>query len=212
MVVATRSKNVGGDKHHAGLKFPPLPMKRKTNHKTRRKTRHQTKPPIQKLDRLIVCFDEASNGIDDVRNYKQLRKVRGWRRMLSTHHVHEFKHGGLTYRTMEHAIAAEMVGIQDKAASLVFSKESGTVLGMCGTGRDARAQQRTLVFTTASNMEKWRHVEHEVVATIARAKFSQCPAASKVLKQTGNAELWTLDGDRQDHLERIRNALVSTHV
>jgi predicted NAD-dependent protein-ADP-ribosyltransferase YbiA (DUF1768 family) len=141
--------------------------------------------------------------------YASLRSRHGWRRVLSNFNECPFKHGGRTYRTVEHAFQAEKIRLADPAAADTFAVESGSELAL-GDGLAAR-KQRKLVRLTAAQLALWDSSSAAAMERIQRAKFSACPAAAATLLDTGRAQLWHIVPRGQPvrfvGLERVRAEL-----
>jgi predicted NAD-dependent protein-ADP-ribosyltransferase YbiA (DUF1768 family) len=148
----------------------------------------------------------------DGRGYRELDKHKDWRRVLSNFHLHPFKYGMFTYRSIEHAFQSmKFLTCGEKDAAFKFTMESGH--DICrGDGKVARAN-RKLVLLNADQLAKWDAISFETMGKIAEAKYASDSYAREILRLTGRAQLWHagLRGApdvRFTHLERIRESLL----
>lgn len=143
--------------------------------------------------------------------YAALASHPHWRRTLSNFHLSPFTFEGSTYRTIEHAFQAKKIAIADPAKAAEFTVESGSELGARGDGLAAR-KQRKMVKLTAAQIAEWNSISAAVMGSIQRAKFVQCAAAARVLRDTQRAQLWHVvpraKPVRFVHLEQIRADLI----
>lgn len=152
----------------------------------------------------------ANEYVHDVTIYAGLPK--DFRKMLSNFHVAPFEYEGLTFRTIEHAFQAKKIALENVAIAYKFTVESGDIIGQ---GDGAMAQKhRKLVMLDKAQLACWDHIKEDIMYEAALAKYTQNPEAARVLKATGNAELWHIVSRRQPvrfkHLEKIRNQLKNT--
>lgn len=151
---------------------------------------------------------------EQVRNpdaYALLSTIPDWRRVLSNFHFCPFRWEGATYNTIEHAFQAAKIALVDPVKARQFTVESGTALGR-GDGKAAQKARR-LVVLGAQQLQLWDALSAYVMATLQTQKFAACPEARRVLRATGNAQLWHLMRQRGQpsrlvrfaHLEDIRN-------
>lgn len=148
----------------------------------------------------------ANEYVSNPRDYLALSRVPHWRRTLSNFHVAPFQWGGLTWNTIEHAFQASKISLSNPTVAYTFALESGSVLSR-GDGKAAQAQ-RKIVRLGPGELSHWDSVKGAVMASISRAKYSQCQEAREVLLLTGNAELWhgapRVAPSRMWHLEELR--------
>lgn len=145
-------------------------------------------------------------------DYVELARVPHWRRVLSNFHECSFTYRGKRYGTIEHAFQARKIELADPAAAASFALDSGSELAS-GDGKAAR-KARKLVVLTAAQLREWDGMKDSVMAEIAVAKYRACEEARRVLKLTGQAQLWhaapRMAAVRFKHLERIRAGLASS--
>ena len=143
--------------------------------------------------------------------YAALASHPNWRRTLSNFHLSPFKFEGRTYRTIEHAFQAKKIALADPARAAEFTVESGTELGARGDGLAAR-KQRKMVKLSPAQIAEWDSISDGVMASIQKAKFTQCTEAARVLLDTQRAQLWHVvprsAAVRFSGLERIRDDLL----
>jgi hypothetical protein len=92
----------------------------------------------------------------------------------------------------------------------LFSINSGSKIGT-GNGSDAR-KARKIVLLDKKTIDQWNARSELVMEKIAQAKYAVCPDAQRVLKATGQAELWHIilrskHMIRFHHLERLRESM-----
>ena len=153
---------------------------------------------------------DPGKGVNEVGNpkdYKELKKIDDWRKMLSNFHVCPFKYDGHMFNSIEHAFHYKKIEIVDKKKAFDFTLDSKSALGK-GTGEDARAK-RKMVVLNERQISEWNKMSMNVMAEAAKEKYKQCPEAMDMLKKTKDAELWHIAGRGQPnvrflHLEKIR--------
>ena len=71
------------------------------------------------------------------------------------------------------------------------------------------SKNRKIAILDKKNIIKWAQINNQVMEQAAIEKYKSCPEAMKVLKATGDAQLWHIVSRKQpvrfEHLERIRN-------
>jgi ribA/ribD-fused uncharacterized protein len=143
--------------------------------------------------------------------YKDLKAIKGWRRILSNFAVTPFTWKGKRWNTVEHAFqAAKFESIAPELFDS-FSLDSGSELSRSG-GDAARSERKALVFTPAQKAA-WDARSAEVMRELWQAKFSQDKEAQRALLLTRTAQLWhaapRTPKVRWDGLEEIRSVLAA---
>jgi predicted NAD-dependent protein-ADP-ribosyltransferase YbiA (DUF1768 family) len=148
----------------------------------------------------------------DGRGYRELDQHEHWRRVLSNFHVHPFKYGAFTYRSIEHAFQSMKFRLSgEKEVAFKFTIESGDAIGQ-GDGLIAR-KNRKLVKLGQEELARWDVISCEMMGKIAEAKYAADDYAREILRLTRNAQLWHMGlrgapDVRFVHLERIRESLL----
>ena len=144
--------------------------------------------------------------------YKELKAIKGWRKILSNFAGTPFVWKGKRWNTVEHAFQASKFETLAPELFDSFSLSSGSELGKAG-GDAARSERKALVFTSAQKAE-WDSKSASVLRELWGAKFSQSEEARRVLLLTGNAQLWhaahRIPKVRWEELEAIREKLRET--
>lgn len=143
--------------------------------------------------------------------YKELSKIKDWRKLLSNFHVYPFKYDGYTWNSIEHVFQAKKIEIVSAAMAFKFTRESGSELGL-GDGLMAR-KNRKLVMLSGNQLRQWNEMKDMIMREAAIEKYKACEEALNVLKLTGEAELYHLEilrGKASNmihfkHLEDIRS-------
>jgi predicted NAD-dependent protein-ADP-ribosyltransferase YbiA (DUF1768 family) len=141
--------------------------------------------------------------------YKELNKIKDWRKILSNFYISEFTYNNKIYNSVEHAFQAKKIELVNKDKAYLFCKNSGDVIGI-GDGLTAR-KNRKLVILTSEDLQKWDDIKYKIMEDILLAKFTQVPIAKQVLLLTQTAIL--LHGTRgtpiarQYELENVRNKI-----
>lgn len=152
--------------------------------------------------------------VGDPSEYTELKKIVGWRKVLSNFHVDPFVHkDGKTYMTIEHAFQAAKIALADPKKAELFTVESGDKIGL-GDGKMAQSK-RKLVKLTPDQLAVWDSMSENVMREAAIEKYKASASARDVLKKTNRAQLWHLMTQRGQqsklvrfgHLEDIRNGL-----
>jgi predicted NAD-dependent protein-ADP-ribosyltransferase YbiA (DUF1768 family) len=145
----------------------------------------------------------------DYNIYKELNKIKDWRKILSNFYISEFTYDNKIYNSVEHAFQAKKIELVDKDKAYWFCKNSGHIIGI-GDGLTAR-KNRKLVILTSADLQRWDDIKHKVMEAILLAKFTQVSIAKQVLLLTQTAIL--LHGTkgipitRQYELENVRNKI-----
>ncbi len=153
---------------------------------------------------------KGANEIGDPNRYKELSDVKDWRKVLSNFHVHPFKYDGYTWNTIEHVFQSKKIGLVNPDMAFQFTRESGSALGM-GDGLMAR-KNRKLVVLSSDQLKVWDEMKDCIMREAAIEKYKACGEALRILKLTGEAELYHLEVARGKpsklvrfgHLEYIR--------
>lgn len=148
--------------------------------------------------------------VNDAKVYEELRHIKDWRKVLSNFHMFPFKYKDYTYNTIEHVYQSQKIALVCPEKAYLFTLESGDDIGK-GDGCIARKNRKLIVINT-DMLSKWSKLKDEVMYEAAISKYKTCPEASKILRSTGEAELWHLVcrskyHDRFEHLERVRDIL-----
>jgi predicted NAD-dependent protein-ADP-ribosyltransferase YbiA (DUF1768 family) len=146
----------------------------------------------------------------DENAYEELKKIKDWRKVLSNFHFHPFIYKGHTYNTIEHVYQSQRIGLVCSEKAYLFTLESGDEIGQ-GDARVAR-MNRNMIKLSKDMLKKWDAIVDEVQYEAALSKYNACLEASKILRATGEAELWHLVSRskthlRFTHLERLRAIL-----
>ncbi len=143
-------------------------------------------------------------------DYSPLAQIPRWRQVLSNFSDDcDIRHGGLTYRTMEHAFQAAKIAMVDPAAALEFALESGSTLSR-GCGADAQ-KQRKMRKLDADQLRTWDRSQPRLLLELWRHKARHCPLFRAVLSATNDAQLWHVQNRkpavRWKDLEHVRSCL-----
>ena len=145
--------------------------------------------------------------INNEEEYKELNKIKNFRRYLSNFDECEFKYKGYTYNTIEHAFQGAKITLADKEKGYKFTKDSGDKIGL-GDGLMAR-KNRKLVKLNEKEIKEWNKIKEKVMYEIALEKFKTCKKQLDILQKTGKCELWhtipRMKPMRCYYLEKIRN-------
>ncbi len=148
----------------------------------------------------------ANEVVSNPADYTELAKIKDFRKVLSNFHYCPFVFEGKTYNTIEHVFQSKKIALVDPIKASYFTRESGHIIGQ-SDGLVAQ-QNRKLVILEKGNVIKWAQMSDRVMEQAAVEKYRQCPDARKILKLTGNAQLWHIVARKQPvrfkHLERIR--------
>jgi len=137
--------------------------------------------------------------VSDKSVYAALAAIPHWRRRLSnfdTEVTFEWEGAcgihfpaGTRWRSIEHAFQGAKTALKDMDKARLFTVNSGSPLGL-GTGADAQ-KKRKMVLLTAAELAHWDSIRDEIMASAARAKYTQHPnsLAAQALRATGRAEL-----------------------
>jgi predicted NAD-dependent protein-ADP-ribosyltransferase YbiA (DUF1768 family) len=152
----------------------------------------------------------ANEFVKDVKEYEELEKTRDWRKVLSNFHMFPFNYREYTYNTIEHVYQSQKIALVSPEKAYLFTLESGDDIGK-GDGCVAR-KNRKLVILDNFVLIKWSKMRSDVMYEAALSKYKGCREASKILRATGDAELWHLvcrssTHDRFIHLEKARSDL-----
>ena len=142
--------------------------------------------------------------------YFELNRIEHWRRKLSNFWIAPFDWKGHRWNTVEHAFQAAKFMDNHMNIAYQFTLDSGSALGRDG-GLAAR-KQRKAVILSAEELKLWDAKKWGIMKELWLAKFSQNPELLRVLKETGNAELWHYAGrgggvERWFGLEELRKEL-----
>lgn len=154
--------------------------------------------------------------------YTELSKVPKWRTMFSNFDVAPFEWTGegvlakpfpvgTRWNTIEHVLQGAKFRHYGFKEADKFTMNSGDPIGL-GDGVMAQSKSKLKLI---SDMSDWNDLSWKVMASAARAKYSQNPDSLRVLKLTGNAKLMHLVTQRGKpselvefkHLEEIREEL-----
>ena len=142
--------------------------------------------------------------------YEELKKIKDWRKVLSNFHFHPFTYKGFAYNTIEHVYQSQRLGLVCSEKAYLFTLESGDEIGK-GDGCVAR-MNRNMIKLDKKTIAKWAGMIDDVQYEAALSKYNACSEAAKILRATGDAELWHLVSRskthlRFTHLERVRAIL-----
>ena len=150
---------------------------------------------------------KGSHEIGDPSNYPGLSL--DFRRTLSNFHIAPFTCGGRTYKSIEHYFHATKVALVDPEYAYKFCVESGDVIGLCEEGMKVKiwgGKKHVKLDDQQRNI--WATMRYSAMKEAALAKYEQNEDYAKVLRATGNAELWhrgpRIAPERFFHLEEIR--------
>lgn len=147
---------------------------------------------------------------NDETAYEELKKIKDWRKVLSNFHFHPFTYKGHTYNSIEHVYQSQRIGLVCSEKAYLFTLESGDEIGK-GDGLVAR-KNRNMIKLDKKTIAKWVGMIDDVQYEAALSKYNACADAAKILRATGDAELWHLVSRskthlRFTHLERVRAIL-----
>ena len=97
----------------------------------------------------------------DYNIYKELNKIKDWRKILSNFYISEFTYDNKIYNSVEHAFQAKKIELVDKDKADWFCKNSGHIIGI-GDGLIAR-KNRKLVILTSENLQIWNNIKHKIM-------------------------------------------------
>jgi len=143
--------------------------------------------------------------VKDVSNYRELNKIKHWRKILSNFYVSPFLYENKEWNTVEHAFQSKKIALQSMEKADWFHKHSGHAIGQ-GDGFIAR-KNRKIMILSPENLERWDFMKKDILEKILLAKFSQDKLCKKTLISTLDAELWHSvhsDPVRQFELENVR--------
>ena len=154
--------------------------------------------------------------------YTELSKVPNWRKMFSNFDVAPFEWTGegvlakpfapgTRWNSIEHAFQGSKFKHYGFKEADKFTISSGDPIGQ-GDGAMAQSKRKLKLIP---DMSDWNDLSWKVMASAARAKYSQNPDRLRVLKLTGNAKLMHMVTQRGKpselvqfkHLEEIREEL-----
>ena len=147
--------------------------------------------------------------VQDPKNYKELSKIKDWRKILSNFYEAPFVYNDVTYNTVEHAFQAAKIGLVNDEDAYTFTMDSESALGM-GSGEEARKNRKMHVLNKVQ-IGKWNKIKDIIMEDIVREKFNQVEEAKRVLLLTQCAELWHTvmrsKPIRSFYLENVRDEL-----
>jgi len=154
--------------------------------------------------------------------YTELSKVPNWRKMFSNFDVAPFEWtgegvlakpfpAGTKWNSIEHAFQGSKFKHYGFKEADKFTMGSGDPIGQ-GDGAMAQSKRKLKLIP---DMSDWNDLSWKVMASAARAKYSENPDRLRVLKLTGNAKLMHMVTQRGKpselvefkHLEEIREEL-----
>ncbi len=154
--------------------------------------------------------------------YTELSKIPKWRSMFSNFDVAPFEWtgedvlakpfpAGTRWNSIEHVFQGSKFRHYGFKEADKFTMNSGDPIGL-GDGAMAQSKRKLKLI---SDMSDWNDLSWKVMASAARAKYSQNPDRLRVLKLTGNAKLMHMVTQRGKpselvefkHLEEIREEL-----
>lgn len=148
----------------------------------------------------------ANEVVSNPADYKELAKIKDFRKVLSNFHYYPFVFEGKTYNTIEHVFQSKKISLVDPIKASYFTREFKHPIGQ--SDGSVAQHNRKLVILDKGNVAKWAQMSQMVMEQAAVEKYRQCPEAMNVLKLTGNAQLWHITPRKQpvrfEHLERIR--------
>lgn len=170
------------------------------------------------MDRFVFYSGSADkapgrgvNEIGDPSKYKELSKIKDWRKVLSNFHVFPFKYDGNTWNSIEHVFQSKKIKLVDPIRSFEFTIESGSEIGL-GDGKVAQ-RNRKIVVLSGEQLKIWDGMKDRIMSEAAIEKYKVCCEALNILKLTNEAELYHIERSRGKpsklvhfkHLEEIRN-------
>jgi predicted NAD-dependent protein-ADP-ribosyltransferase YbiA (DUF1768 family)/DNA-directed RNA polymerase subunit E'/Rpb7 len=154
--------------------------------------------------------------------YTELSKIPKWRSMLSNFDVAPFEWtgedvlakpfaSGTRWNSIEHVFQGSKFRHYGFKEADKFTMNSGDPIGL-GDGAMAQSKRKLKLI---SDMSDWEDLSWKVMASAARAKYTQNPDRLRILKLTGNAKLMHMVTQRGKpsnlvefkHLEEIRGEL-----
>lgn len=172
------------------------------------------------MDRFVFYSGSADkkpgNGVNesgDPSKYKELSKIKDWRKVLSNFHVYPFKYDGYTWNSIEHVFQSKKISLVDPKRALMFTIESGSEIGL-GDGKMAQ-RNRKLVVLSREHLKIWDEMKDMIMREAAIEKYKACSEALNILKLTNEAELYHFERSRGKpsklvhfkHLEEIRSTI-----
>ncbi len=167
----------------------------------------QLEQSVFKVDRKSKHEDPGkgeSEILIDTDDFTELKKVKHWRRLLSTSHECDFTHNQRRYRTIEHAIQSRKLSSIDEKVGFKFSLDSNSGLSK-GTSVQAitSGNKKTL---SVEQLNMWMEVKDAVINEILMDKYSQCEVPRNVLLLTQNSQIFEQEV-RMYPLEQVREQL-----
>lgn len=148
--------------------------------------------------------------VSDPDLYKELRSLKGWRKVLSNFAQTPFQWKDHQWISVEHAFQAAKYETVDPEFFLSFSLDSGSDLSKAD-GSEAQKQRKAIKFTKEQQVA-WDARKDDLMAELWLAKFTQNEEAKRVLLATGTAQLWHVTPrpsvkERWELLELLREEL-----
>lgn len=149
----------------------------------------------------------ANEYVEDSDSYKELSKIKNWRKMLSNFHEYQFEYDGKKYNSIEHAFQGTKFSIFNEEIGKLF--EVGNEIGELYS-LEARKNRKKIVLDY-DQLYMWNIMSADIMYEISLEKYKQCLESKNMLKMTNNAELWHIQlrniPIRFIHLEKIRDLI-----
>lgn len=148
--------------------------------------------------------------VKDENLYDELNNIKDWRKVLSNFHIFPFQYKDYTYNTLEHLYQSQKIALVSPEKAYLFTLESGDAIGK-GDGSIAR-KNRKIIILDDDILKIWSNIKNDIIFEASISKYKSCDEASRILKATGDAELWHLvcrskHHYRFIHLEKVRTIL-----
>ena len=151
---------------------------------------------LEKKDRLFyyskskdVKAGEGKNEVViDSDKYKELNKIKNWRKILSNFHTFIFVYENFRYKIIEHCFQSQKIKLVDNNIAYNFTIDSGHIIGK-GDGDIAR-KNRKVVMLDKDKLKIWDENKHKIMKNICYEKYKQCNEYKTILHLTQDAELW----------------------
>lgn len=159
--------------------------------------------------------EEVSNPND----YKDLARVKEWRKILSNFWMQPFTLDGYTWNSVEHFYQGNKFKTTNEKFLRQFTVESNSeiskdpTMGKAAGGKTGTYQKKSIRPSYVKGDKKYIDGKpgRDAMLRALAAKFTQNPDLGRVLLATGNAELWHgtrgVKPHREYPIERVRECI-----
>ena len=147
-------------------------------------------------------------------NYKELVKIKDWRKVLSPLYCLPFKYDMLTWNTIKHAYYAQKIKYTNSDLYYKLSLESHSSLSKL-FGNDLNILNE-IIKVNKKFLRSWKKIRKKIKRKIYTARFIQSKDARSILILTYNANLFHQNNNKQiirmKFLEKIRFDFITKYV